>query len=314
MAYFLLVCALLASVSADYATDVRINTTYVAFMQQFQAFVHNTSYQAVLEAYGSNKKTQSFAEIQQLANNITGTVLDQYKPIAYKIIYDAGYNIKGNYYIYDNTTKSWHLPSQAPPATSIDGAAVNAKQLGKELENAFVGLMPKDIKSSGLQKRFFGRFFSSQQTTAFLRNIEMKPAKEILENLAAYRQSAKELLEARPKDKQLLDAFEKSVQDQQSWRASASGAASGTVDEGIDTNNLKEFLEKVDAKPSYHERKSDLKGKLNELIEKAEKTDVDSNDIAVIKKELDWLENLIRKDAGSLFRSKITAVIFYIFA
>jgi len=319
IAYTLLVCAFIASAVADYATDALINKTYVGFIQQFDAFVQKTSYEAVLQAYDSDSKggrsnssidAQSLEEIKQLSSNITSALMAQYKLIAYKIIYDAGYNTKGNYYIFDNTTKKWHLPNQAAPATPVDGVALNSKQLSKELENAFIGLMPKKEGSSGLQRRMFGRIFSSRQTTSFIRNIEHLPPTNVLDEIAKFKTTNTKL---GGKDEQLLKALEEGATAQKNWRESASEgvkAADGTVE----VKGLKDVLDEVDSIKSYHDRKSELETKLKELLDKSDKTDIDKADIDVINRELKRVGDFIRRDANALFRSRVTGFIVYFFA
>lgn len=320
ISFTLLVCAMIACAAADYATDVRINRTYVGFIQQFEAFVQNTSYDAVLQAYGSQLKGngsntaikgQALDEMKQLSNNITAAVMTQYKPIAYKIIYDAGYNTKGNYYIYENKTKQWHLPNQAAPAKPVDGASLNMKQLSKELEDAFIALMPAQKGSTGLQRRMFGlgKFFSTSQTTSFIRNIEHLPPSNVIDEISKFRVSNTKL---GAKDTELLETSVKSATEQQKWRVGASldeVAADGT----ISNKGLRELLDEVDAMKSYHERKTTLETKLNELLNKPSKADIDNTDIDIIYHELKKLGDLISRDANVLFRSRVTRVIVYFF-
>lgn len=185
---------LIQSATADYETDLKINQTYVAFMKQFQGFVQKTTIQLALQAYKSQGnsdpsqkeiKKYSSAEVQQLSNKMTAQIVSQYQSIAYRIIHDAGYNTRGNYYIFDSHTKQWHRPNMSAPANPINGKIVNSQILRAELHNAFLNLMSTNKMNSKVQKRSYNflpafkgvRFYSSvtKNTKDFVEQISYLP-------------------------------------------------------------------------------------------------------------------------------------------
>ena len=190
MSMLVLLLSFIALVLADYATDLKINQTYIGFIQHFERFVQKTTDKAVFEAYQAQIKDvesserYSLEEIQQASSNITLPVIYEFRPIAYKIIHDAGYNRKGNYYIYDNRTENWHLPYREAPVNPINGTLVNSQILGQELQNAFLQLMSTKNSNSKLQKRLFGleRVFTSAIS---------KSSKELIDSLSSATHSQK---------------------------------------------------------------------------------------------------------------------------
>jgi len=297
--------ALIATVVADYATDVRINQTYVGFMQQFESLVNKTSYETSMAAYAAQQKAlgssnassgYSLEQMLALSNNVTGTVMAKYKPIAYKLIYDAGYNTYGEYYILNRTTNVWHLPNQAAPSKPVNGTAVNSQILGKKLEDAFVQLMPLADASSGLQKRFFGRIITSAKANAFVRNIEPLPPTQRLDHIEAFKEKGS----IRIKDKSWMENLEKATKDQNDWRQGASA-------------DLQTQLNQVDETHDYYARKQLLETKKAELQKKDVKADSDKKDIDIIQKELGLVNGLIGKELGQMFKWRITRFISLFF-
>ena len=288
---------LIASVFADYATDVRINKTYVAFMDRFETFLTKTGDQVVLQTYQSqlnsnashsSNKSLSLDELRQYSNSVIDPLMDQYGPIAYQIIYNAGYNTKGNYYVFDNSTKQWHLPNQTAPANPVDGASLNAKHLGQELEKAFSQLLSNDQKQSVLQKRWMLRGVTAE-AQSFVRNLHSLPADDALAHAIKFKET---VTTSSPADQKALNEFINVVDNQLQLRKT------GTTE----TNN---FLKDIEINPNFYERKIKLSEKLKEL-EGNKAPEADQN---VIRREISRLDEIIAAENRALFKSKIRNTI-----
>ncbi len=295
MSMLVLLLSFIASALADYATDLKINQTYIGFIQHFERFVQKTTDQAVFEAYeaqikdGESSERYSLEEIQQASSNITLPVIYEFRPIAYKIIHDAGYNRKGNYYIYDNRTENWHLPYREAPVNPINGTLVNSQILGQELQNAFLQLMSTKNSNSKLQKRLFGleRVFTSVKTASFIKNTKSSSPDEVLNQISFFRKFHSDLS---PADLQSLSALEKNAEKQINWRKSAS-------------HELQQTLKLSDDIKSMDER-------IDMLAKELKKSK--DEDIAILKKELKRAEELMISDKTLFewfFRTTYTKVI-----
>ena len=173
----------------------------------FEAYLTKTSDQVAWEIYNrkanasdSATKPPSVEEIRQISKETVDPLIAQYKPIAFKIIHDAGYNTNGDYYVYDNTTQKWHLPGQSAPSTPVDGAALNAQHLSQELERAFKQLISS---KSGINKRGWlpamnwnflkGRLSGvSEEMMRLIRNLEASSIEEAFKKADEYKFRSKE--------------------------------------------------------------------------------------------------------------------------
>ena len=244
-----LIYAFIASVVADYATDLRINQTYVSFMNQFEAYLTKTSDQVAWEIYSrkvsasnSTVKAPSVEEIRQISKEIVDPLIAQYKPIAYKIIHDAGYNTKRDYYVYDNSTRKWHLPGQAAPSTPVDGATLNAQHLSRELERAFKQLISSDKATSMIQKRrWFGGI--SSETRNVLRNLDALPLDDAIQRATEYLPNA-----AKDQENYVQD-YLKGLQHRRDLREEA-------------TFDGRRLLDNMDKNPSWTQRLDELQKEL----------------------------------------------------
>jgi len=297
MASAFIICSLMSSTMADYATDLKINRTYVAFMHQFEGFVQKTSHAAIVQAYQAQIQTSnaknsavrySLTEIQQLSNNITAPVIAKFRPIAYKLIYDAGYNTYGEYYIWNRTTNVWHLPNQRVPSKPVNGTAVNSQLLSKKLQTAFMHIISRK-QLPGLQKRFFGleRLFASAKTTTLIKNIKASPPEEILKGISDFKKVHSDLSSG---DGRSLAALEESAKKQIEWRKSAS-------------DELQQRLKLSDQTPDLDTRISALKQQMESSKDQ---------DLKVLKKELKMAEDIMFSDKpifDRFFRSTYAKVI-----
>lgn len=293
------VLTLISSAIADYETDVRINKTYVAFMDRFETFLTQTGDQVVSQAFEaqlnssdsqSANQSPSSDELRQYSDSVIKPLIEQYGPIAYQIIYDAGYNTNGDYYIFDNSTNQWHLPNQTAPASPVDGASLNAKHLSQELEKAFSLLLSQDQSttgsngSSGLRRRWIFRGVSSE-TQSFVRNLHSLPAEEAFQHAINYKGAG---TRTKVGDHAYVKDFRNAVDQQLKLRRSGS----------TETNN---FVRDIETIPNFHERKGALSKKLKEL----EQNQASESDQQILRAEITRLDEIIMAENRALFKSKI---------
>jgi hypothetical protein len=301
----LVVFAFVTLALADYATDLKINQTYDSFIDQFESLIKRTSYDTAVQAYQAQQKAigssnqsdvKSWQEILQLSNSISSDVMSQFKPIAYKIIYNAGYNTKGNYLIFDNTTNQWHFPDYPPPANPINGTAVNSQILGKELQDAFNQLIPDEIQATRIQKRGF--FVPSFSTNSFIRNIQHLSPESVTEHIDDFLLKNPALGKS---DKTALNSLKESADGKIYWRRDAS-------------EPLRDKLSDIDRIPDYFARRKNLE-ELQDSLQKDKDglhQEVFRKDMDVIRKELDMVKGLISKEYGRILNGRFKRIAYNI--
>jgi hypothetical protein len=276
---FLIIYALIASVLANNEMDLVINQTYKGVMEQLGSGLREQNFQTAQLEHQSQQKTlgldaDSTEELFQTSNNLTFPVISQYQSIAYKIIRNAGYNTRGNYYVFDNHTKQWHRPNMTAPANPINGTIVNSQQLSTELHNAFIQLVSTGPSASEIQKRGLIDFKS------FLKGLKALGPDEAAKNLKNFK---KAFYRSNPVDDMQLKKYQEALKAQFRRR-------------GMGSEQLKAIFRDVDSAPDLLQKKKILKEAL-----KGEKISrLNEYDLLAINDELLLIKTYIKEDYGRL--------------
>ena len=88
-----------------------------------------------------------FKEYQEISDSL----MQKTAQIIHLSINELKQNVNGQYYVWDTNAQFWHLPQQAAPANPVDGAAINAGKLSKQIQDSLKKQL--DLDNSMLVKR-----------------------------------------------------------------------------------------------------------------------------------------------------------------
>ena len=303
IAPFFLFCSLTALVTADYAIDARINQTYFDFMDKFEPYLSNVSYQVVADLYNSSSALNqnlslSMSDAYEISTNMTSVLITQYHPIAYRIIYNGGYNAEGKYYIFDNSTKQWHLPNKTAPVDPVDGATLNSRIITQELENAFREILKAYEQAAALSKRGLFGGVMGDELRSILRNIKSDP-------LQNYRDELKIISTVNEHEKTLIRENIQNAEELLNNRLQA-------------TEKLQNMIQEIEKSRSFSNRIKAFEEELSKL-ENAKKDTQDVNTIgqlskdeAVLKQEIKRVNDFYWEDRSAFqrfFRTRIRRAV-----
>jgi hypothetical protein len=285
---FMIIFSLIASVLANDAIDLYINQTYKGVMTELGSKLNEQNFRTAQLAHQRQQKSlgsnaDSTEELFQLSKNLSFPVISQYEPIAYKIIHDAGYNTRGNYYIFDSRSKQWHLPNMPAPSNPINGTEINSKILSTELDNAFKQLVSNEAPARGIQKRFFrGQtvFFHGQSIKQYLKSLKVlapEAAEKSLQSMDDFMRKSRLVTAA---DNIRFNKFSKENAEQLLRRQHAS-------------DDLKEIFRKADEVDDLFLKKKILK-------EAKKTTKLNLQDLNKIDQELIAIKTFLKEDYGRL--------------
>lgn len=143
MISLLLLGFLLPIAAYNDTTDPRVRVAYEMIMQKYKYETSIAVVNAAKEEYesqfdssssSSNYQIVPYNEILKQYQVYSDAMLQKAGGVIYESFQDLGKNENGEFYIWNDSSRTWQLPNQPAPTTKVDGAALNARILSGKIQ------------------------------------------------------------------------------------------------------------------------------------------------------------------------------------